>query len=196
VSCHTCGLLVAGSDLHPGAHCPRCDTPLHQRRHDSITRTWALVCAATLLLVPANVYPVMTVIRFGQGEPSTIISGIIHLLEAQMWGLALLVFFASLVVPILKLGVLAFLLVTVQKRSAWRPEDRTRLYRATEAVGAWSMVDVFLVAILTALVNEGSLADVKPQIGVTFFAAVVVLTLFAAHSFDPRLIWDHCGESR
>jgi paraquat-inducible protein A len=196
VGCHTCGLLVAQPDHHDRAYCPRCDSPLHVRRTNSVARTWALVCAAWLLLIPANVYPVMTVIRFGQGEPNTIISGIIHLIEAQMWPLALLVFFASFVVPLLKLLVLSFLLISVQKRSPWRPEDRTRLYRATEVIGTWSMVDVFLVAILTALVNQDALATVEPQIGVSFFAAVVVLTLFAAHSFDPRLIWDNCGETR
>ena len=196
VSCHTCGLLVTRSDHHHPAHCPRCDSPLHGRHANSIARTWALVFAAWLLLIPANVYPVMTVIRFGQGEPNTIMSGIIHLIEGQMWGLALLIFFASFVVPILKLLVLSFLLISVRNRSSWRPEDRTRLYRATEVVGAWSMVDVFLVAVLTALVNEGALARIEPLIGVSFFAGVVVLTMFAAHSFDTRLIWDNCGDTK
>ena len=193
IGCHTCGLLVTRPGHHVHAHCPRCGSPLNERRSNSVARTWGLVCAAWLLLIPANVYPVMTVIRFGQGEPNTIISGIIHLIEGQMWPLALLVFFASFVVPLLKLLVLSFLLISIRKRSPWRPADRTRLYRATEVIGAWSMVDIFLVATLTALVNEKALATVEPQIGVSFFAAVVVLTLFAAHSFDPRLIWDNCG---
>lgn len=195
VSCHACGLLAKASGLDHHSRCPRCDGPLHLRRHNSLMRTWALLAAAALLLIPANVYPVMTVIQLGKGEPNTILSGIVHLIEAGMWGLALLIFFASMVVPVMKLIVLGWLLVTVQRSSAFRPLDRTRLYRVTELVGAWSMVDVFLVAILTALVNLGALATIRPGIGVTFFAAVVVLTMLAAHSFDPRLIWDKANNN-
>lgn len=194
MACHTCALPVpvAGAP----ARCPRCGGRLHARKQDSLGRTWALVIAAGLLLVPANVYPVMTVIRFGQGQPDTILSGVVHLIEGGMWPLALLVFFASIVVPLVKLAVLVFLLLSVRRGSAWRPLDRTRLFRVTEVVGAWSMVDIFLVALLTALVQMGALASVEPGAGATFFAAVVVLTLLAAHSFDPRLIWDRAGATR
>jgi len=156
-----------------------------------MTRTWALILSAVLLYIPANVYPVMTVIRFGQGDPSTILAGIVHLIEGGMYGLAMLIFFASIVVPVLKLIVLSFLLITVNKRSSWRSRDRTIIFRVTEGVGAWSMVDIYVVAILVGLVNFGSLAMIRPGIGATFFAAVVVVTMFAAHSFDPRLIWDN-----
>ena len=189
VACHTCGLLVDGRHAHHP--CPRCDTALHGRKHNSFNRTLSLVVASWLLLIPANLYPVMTVIRFSQGEPSTILQGVVQLIEGGMWGLALLVFFASIVVPISKLVILSMLLYTVRNRSGWRPHDRTRLFRLTEVVGAWSMVDVFLVAILSALVKLDALATIEPGIGVSFFAAVVVITMFAAHSFDPRLIWDH-----
>lgn len=133
----------------------------------------------------------MTVIRFGQGEPSTIISGVLHLIEGGMWGLAMIVFVASVVIPVMKLIVLAFLLVSVQRGSKWRPKDRTVLYRITETVGAWSMVDIFLVGILSALVSLDVLSTIRPGIGASFFAGVVVVTMFAAHSFDPRLIWDN-----
>ncbi len=194
VSCHACGLLVASPPRGHHARCPRCGDPLHGRKSDSLNRSWALIVSATLLLIPANLYPVMTVLQLGDGEPNTIISGVIHLIEADMWPLALLVFFASFVVPLVKLAALSFLLISVRRRSRWRPADRTRLYRSTELIGAWSMVDVFLVAILIALVDLAPLATVEPGIGVSFFAAVVVLTLFAAHSFDTRLIWDNCGE--
>lgn len=189
--CHHCGLLV------PSDHdrCPRCHAPLHARHPNSLGRTWALMIAAAVLLVPANIYPVMTVIRFGTGEPSTIIAGIVHLIDAGMIPLGLLVLFASIVVPLLKLLVLSFLLISIQRRSSWRPRDRTVLYRATEVIGAWSMVDVYLVAILAALVRLDALATIRPGIGVTFFAAAVVLTMLAAHSFDPRLIWDHNGDN-
>jgi paraquat-inducible protein A len=160
------------------------------RHPDSISRTWALLASATLLLVPANLYPVMTVTRFGQGEPNTIMSGVIHLIEDGAWPLGLLVFFASFVVPITKILVLGFLLVTVQRGSAWRLRDRTQLYHFTEVIGAWSMVDIFLVGIMVALVRMDGLATISPGIGATFFGAAVVLTMMAAHAFDPRLVWD------
>jgi paraquat-inducible protein A len=188
INCHTCGLL---SSAKSGVHeCPRCTAPIHHRKQNSIVRTWALLFTATILIIPANVYPVMTVIRFGQGEPNTILSGVLHLIESGMWGLAMIVFVASIVIPIMKLIILSFLLITVQKGSSWRPKDRTRLYRITEIVGAWSMVDIFLVGILSALVSLDVLSTIRPGIGASFFAAVVVFTMFAAHSFDPRLIWD------
>jgi len=149
-----------------------------------------LLATAAILLVPANLYPVMTVSRFGQGEPSTILSGVIHLIQDGAWPLGLLVLFASFVVPIGKILALAFLIVSVRRSSTWRCRDRTALYRVTEVVGAWSMVDIFLVAILVALVRMEGLATVMPGIGASFFGAAVILTILAAHAFDPRLIWD------
>jgi paraquat-inducible protein A len=211
-ACHTCALLVAPSTATGQQHsnntpngysmldrlnCPRCTTPLHgARKHDSISRTWALIFAALILIVPANLYPVMTVIQFGQGEPNTIVSGVLHLIDEGMWGLALIVFVASVVLPVLKLLLLSYLLLSVQSRSTWRPRDRTRLYRITEVVGAWSMVDIYLIGILTALVNLQALASITPEIGASFFGAVVVVTMLAAHSFDPRLIWDHAVKAQ
>ncbi len=189
VNCHTCGYLCAEShDFH---RCPRCSTPMHRRKSNSLERTWALLLASFVLFFPANLYPVMTLIRFGQGEPSTILGGVMKLIEAGMWGLAMIVFVASIVVPVLKLGILAFLCISVYMQSVWRPRDRTILYRVTEVVGAWSMVDIYLVGLLSALVSLGSLSTVRPGIGAIFFAAVVIITMFAAQSFDPRLIWDN-----
>src|SRR5690606_36486490 len=127
----------------------------------------------------------------GQGDPDTILSGILKLMSLGMYGLALIVFFVSIVVPGLKLVSLSFLLRSVQKRSTWRPQDRAQLYRVTELVGSWSMVDVFIVGLLTALVSLGAMAGIEPGPGIIFFAGVVVVTMFAAHSFDPRLIWDN-----
>ena len=194
LNCHTCGFL----SLHIGElqTCHRCTSPLHHRKHNSIEATWALLASALILLVPANVYPVMTVIRFGQGEPSTILSGVLHLIESGMWGLAMIVFVASIVVPIMKLTILFFLLISVHKKSIWRPRDRTLLYRVTEMVGAWSMVDIFLIGLLSSLVRLDSLSTIRPGIGAIFFAGVVVITMFAAHSFDPRLIWDNIKEKQ
>ncbi len=189
--CHTCELLVAKPTEGARWACPRCGSAVHgMRTHNSLARTTALLAAATLLLLPANLYPVMTVTRFGQGEPSTILSGVVHLVQDGAWPLGLLVFFASFVVPVSKIGALGLLLFTVKRGSSWRRRDRTLIYRVTEAVGAWSMVDVFLVAILVALVRMEGLATVRPGIGATFFGAAVVMTMFAAHAFDPRLVWD------
>ena len=189
LNCHTCGLLTRADAQTE--HCPRCTAPIHHRKHNSITRTWALLATAAILLLPANLYPVMTVIQFGQGEPSTILAGVLHLIEGGMWGLAMIVFIASIVIPFMKLIILAYLLISVQYKSDWRPRDRTRLYRITEVVGAWSMVDIFLVGILSALVSLDALSTIRPGIGASFFGASVVITMFAAHSFDPRLIWDN-----
>jgi len=194
INCHTCGFL----SLHTGElqTCHRCTSSLHHRKHNSIEATWALLASALILLIPANVYPVMTVIRFGQGEPSTILSGVLHLIESGMWGLAMIVFVASIVVPVMKLTILFFLLISVHKKSIWRPRDRTLLYRVTEIVGAWSMVDIFLIGLLSSLVRLDSLSTIRPGIGAIFFAGVVVITMFAAHSFDPRLIWDNIKQKQ
>lgn len=185
--CHCCRQLARLG----GPRCPRCGSPLHRRKVNSIARSWALIATATILYIPANVYPIMTVVRFGQGSPDTILSGVKHLIESGLWPLALLVFVASIVVPIMKIIILSYLLISVQRHSRWRPKDRTLIYRITELVGSWSMVDIFLITILVALVNMGNIATVEVGDGATFFGAVVVTTMLAAHSFDPRLIWDH-----
>ena len=192
LNCHTCGFLHKDESLN----CQRCTSPLHHRKNNSIEATWALLAAAFILLIPANVYPVMTVIRFGQGEPSTILSGVLHLIESGMWGLAMIVFIASIVVPVMKLITLTFLLISIHKKSVWRPRDRTLLYRATEVIGAWSMVDIFLVGLLSSMVSLDALSTIRPEIGAVFFAGVVVMTMFAAHRFDPRLIWDQVTENK
>lgn len=193
-SCHDCSLVVAlpqgpGAG-HPTLRCPRCDAKVHRRKVDSIARTWALVVGAAICYIPANLYPVMKVTSLGKTQADTILSGVFFLLHHGMWPLALIVFIASVAVPLLKLFALSFLLISVQRRSRWRPVDRTRIYRITEAVGRWSMVDVYVVTILVALVHLGALATIEAERGAVFFGAVVVLTLFAAESFDPRLIWD------
>jgi len=138
----------------------------------------------------------MTIKMVGKGNPDTIISGIIHLFEGGLWGLAMIVLIASIVVPGLKLSAMSFLIYSVKNKSTWKPRDRTLLYRVTEVVGAWSMVDVFLVGLLSGLVQLGFLATVEPGLGVVFFGAAVILTMLAASSFDPRLIWDEAKDSK
>lgn len=193
VGCHACDLLVRIPPHSGRRHfrCPRCGARLHQRTSDGTSRAWAFLIAASILYLPANLYPVMTVVYFGRGTPDTIMSGVIQLYHSGQWPIAALVFFASIFVPIVKLAVLAFLLITVQGRSQWRPRERTVLYRFIETIGRWSMIDIFMISILVALVQLGAIANIEPGPGAACFAAVVVLTMFAAMSFDPRLIWDN-----
>lgn len=191
--CHDCGLLVKLPRRGQGADCPRCHAPLHSRKVDSLRRGWALVAAAVVLYVPANLFPIMTTTSLGATRSDTILSGVMYLLQTE-WPLALVVFTASVMVPLLKLVILSYLLYSVQSGSRWRPVDRTRLYRITEGIGRWSMVDIYVVTILVALVRLGELASVDAEVGAVFFGAVVVLTMLAAQSFDPRLIWDRLDE--
>jgi paraquat-inducible protein A len=190
MGCDTCRLVTRGRD---GALCPRCGFALHHRKPDSLTRTWALVLAAMVLYVPANMYPILTVIRFGAGQPSTILEGVRELLRLGMWPLALLVFFASIAVPVLKLTGLILLLVTSMARAGVHRRDRTVLYRIVDAVGRWSMIDIFMESILVALVQFGAVVTIVPGPGAIAFASVVILTMFAARTFDPRLIWDRAA---
>jgi paraquat-inducible protein A len=187
VGCHTCGLV--GRPVG-GGRCRRCYTRLHARKPDSIVRTWALLVAAAILYIPANLYPVLTVIQLGAGEPSTILQGVSELLDGGMWPLAALVFFASVAVPMLKLVGLVLLLVATQRGWTRRLHDRTVLYRMVRWIGRWSMIDIFMDSILVALVQFGGLVTIDPGIGALFFAMVVILTMLAAESFDPRLMWD------
>ena len=193
IACSVCHLLCPAAPPKPtagAAKCPRCGAALHSRKPDSIARTWALVIAACIFYIPANVLPMTTVTSLGQVQSDTIMSGVIYFVQTGMWPIALVIFIASIFVPVLKLLMLLFLVISVQHRSTWRPKDRTRLYRITEAIGRWSMTDIFVVTILVALVHLGALANIEAQAGAVFFAAVVVITMLAAMSFDPRLIWD------
>lgn len=190
LSCHACGLLSYASAERLEPHCPRCGSVLHARKPNSINRCWSLLIAALILYIPANVLPVMSTSSIIGAQVDTIMSGVVYLWVSGSWPLALLVFFASVMVPLLKLMALTLLLVTVQTRSRWRPLDRTRLYRLTERVGRWSMVDIFVVTMLVALVDVRPLAAIQAGPGAIAFGAVVVLTMVAAMSFDPRLIWD------
>lgn len=192
LSCHSCRLLVRRKPIvgHTVVRCPRCGARLHLRKPNSIARTWALVIAALIFYVPANLLPVTITTYLGSTQSDTILSGVIYFIKTGSWGIALIIFVASIVVPIAKLLILSGLLWSVQHRSIWRPRERTRLCRITEVVGRWSMLDVFVVTVLVALVRLGYLTTIEAGSGVVYFAAVVVLTMTAAMSFDPRLIWD------
>jgi len=195
-SCHTCGLLSKGSASDSIFHCPRCSTELHFRKPDSVARSWALLIAAYIMYIPANLLPMMETTSLFGSQDDTIMSGVIYLWHSGSWDLALIVFIASIMVPFMKLIAMTLLLITVQRRSVWQPLQRTKLYRIVEFVGRWSMLDIYVVTILAALVHIGSLATIKAGPAALAFGAVVVLTMFSAMEFDPRLIWDPLQKER
>ena len=188
VACHRCHQLSHRTNGQ--AVCPRCGAPLHSRKPNSIAPRWALVLAAAVFYIPANVLPITHTTSLGAVQSDTIMSGVIYFIHSGSWPIALVIFIASVFVPILKILILIGLLISVQRGWQWCPLDRTRLYRITEAIGRWSMLDIFVVTILVALVHLGALANIAAGPGALFFAAVVVVTMFAAEAFDPRLIWD------
>lgn len=190
VSCETCGLLSRPArPAHPG-HCARCGALLEWRRPNSIQYSWALLIAAAICYIPANLLPVMRTTTLVGADADTIMSGVIFLYTSGSWPLALIVLVASVMIPLGKLVALAYLLISVQRGSQKSTRDRTRLYRMVEIIGRWSMLDVFVATFTVALVQLQPLMSVTPGAGVAFFMSVVVLTMLAVQSFDPRLIWD------
>lgn len=193
--CRHCELLSKIVATHETSYCPRCGNELAFRRHEAIQRTWALVIAAAICYIPANVLPVMTSITVVGAQSDTIIGGVILLYQTGSWHLALIVLIASVMIPMAKLFALAYLLITVQRRSLKSNRERVQLYRLVEFIGRWSMLDVFVIAFVVALVQLKPLMAAQPRYGILFFAAVVILTIFAAQSFDPRLIWDSANKT-
>lgn len=192
VSCHDCHLLsrwpkAAGAKI---VLCPRCGGELHQRKPNSLARTWALLVAAMIFYIPANVLPMTVTSALGTVQADTIMSGVIYFLHSGSWEIALVIFVASIFVPFVKFIALIYLLLSVQFKSIKRPKDRTRIYQLTELIGRWSMLDIYVVTILIALVQLGVLAEIAAGPAALYFSFVVVLTMLAAESFDPRLIWD------
>ena len=193
LACHICGLTQRAAPEAHGLACARCGSSLHFRKPQSISRAWALLIASYVLIIPANLLPVMQTGSLFGSEKDTILSGVIYLWTSGSQPLAIILFVASIAIPVAKLLSLTFLLVSVQRRSVWAPRERTRLYRVLEVVGRWSMIDVYVATMLTALVHFGSLMSIRAGSGAIAFGAVVVLTIFAAESFDPRLVWGSAG---
>jgi paraquat-inducible protein A len=186
--CRHCGTVW--QHAHEGDACGRCGAPLQARKTNSLTRTWAFLLAACVMYLPANLLPVMTTrTLFGSNE-DTILSGIIYFWISGAYGLATIVFVASFLVPLFKLVALFVLVLTAQRRSNWRRAERAKLYHLIELLGRWSMLDVFVVALLAGLVRLEGLAEINAGIGIAAFGSVVVLTMLASQSFDPRLSWD------
>ncbi|MGG2399560.1 paraquat-inducible protein A [Pseudomonas sp. SH1-B] len=189
--CHECHQL---NPIRPEAehqHCSRCGGLVHARRPNSLVRTWALLLTSAVLYIPANLLPIMTVNSLGRGDPSTIMAGVIELIQHGMLPIAAVVFIASILVPSFKLVGIGLLLYSVQRHQPMSARQRILMYRFIEWIGRWSMLDIFVIAILVALVNFGSLASIEAGAGAAAFASVVILTMLAALTFDPRLIWDN-----
>lgn len=189
-SCHACGLVSRPESRVGGARCPRCNARIHIRKPDSVKRCWALLIAAYILYLPANMLTIMETGSLINYRKDTILSGVVHLWKTGSWAIAAIVFIASIIVPLFKLIALTVLLLSVQRRSTRWPVQRAKLYRVVELVGRWSMLDIYVVTILAALVQIHSLATVRAGSGAIAFGTVVVLTMFAAQEFDSRLIWD------
>ncbi len=187
IGCHRCDFVNFACT---GDDCTRCGATLHRRKAGSVGASTAFLIAAAILYIPANVYPVMTITTLGSVVPYTIMGGIVELIDANLWPLALLVFFASITIPLLKLVTLAYMLWQTKRNKAGQLLGRARAYRVIKFVGRWSMIDVFMISILVALVRFGQFTNIQAQIGAVCFAAVVVLTMFAVDLFDPRLMWD------
>ncbi len=195
-SCHVCGLLSRTPPQDLPGYCSRCGARLHVRKRDSVARSWALLLAAYMLYIPANLLPIMETGSLLKHRNDTILSGIVHLWRTGFEGIATIVFIASILVPLFKLIVLTLLLISVQRRSTRLTGQRLRLYRLVDLVGRWSMLDIYVVTILAAVVQIRSLATVTAGPGAIAFGAVVVLTMFSAIYFDPRLIWDPLQKER
>jgi paraquat-inducible protein A len=193
VACETCGLV--SRPVPDDRRCPRCHSRLHTRRPYSVQRTWALVIAAAVLYLPANYFPVLSIVQLGAGQPSTILGGVRELIDDRDYPLAALVFFASIAVPLLKLVGLSLMLIATQTGRAGWLRDRTRLYHIVRFIGRWSMIDIFMESLLGALVVFGAVITIQPGVGALAFCAVVMLTMFAAETFEPRLMWDAAAAS-
>lgn len=185
-NCQVCGKL-ANQNL---SNCPRCTSNLFVRKHNSIHKTLAYLITACILYIPANILPITSTTQFGDTLNSTIIGGVNYLWEQNQYPVAMIIFIASILIPVVKILALFWLCWSVSRKHQHRRKERTLIYRTTEFIGRWSMIDVFVVAILVALIQVGGILTIQPGIAALAFAGVVIITMFAAYAFDPRLIWD------
>lgn len=192
-ACHRCKMIVKLSDK-THASCTRCGSTVHYRKHDSINRAWAFLLSAFVMYIPANTEAIMHTVALGQQSSDTILSGVLYFLAHGDWPVALIIFSASVLLPLLKMISIAYILLMIQRGSNTRKTEKTKLYILAEIMGRWSMVDVFVVALLAALVQLGSLTNIQPGPAGAAFAAMVILTMFSAMAFDPKLIWDQSRE--
>jgi len=187
--CHTCGLAV-NMQNHDHVECPRCGSEVHFRKPDSINRAWAFLIAAFIMYIPANTQPMMRTTSLGSESADTIMSGVIYFLSHGDWHLALVIFAASVMLPLLKIIAIAYILISIQRGSTQQKQEKTNLYRIAEILGKWSMLDIFVVGLMVMLVQLGRLTTIDPGPACIAFALVVILTMFAEEALDPKLIWD------
>ena len=187
--CHTCGQAVKMQN-YAQVECPRCGAEVHYRKYDSINRAWAFLIAAFIMYIPANTEPMMHTTSLGNTSADTILEGVIYFLSHGDWPLALVIFSASVMLPLLKMIAIAYVLISVQRGSGSRKTEKTNLYKLAEILGKWSMLDIFVVGLMAGLVQLGALTTIAPGPACIAFAAVVILTMFAEMAFDPKLIWD------
>ncbi|CSA42088.1 PqiA family protein [Vibrio cholerae] len=191
VHCHNCHLSQPEN-----GHCVRCQHKLYHRKPNSIERTWAYVLAATVAIFPANLIPISILITNGQRLEDTIFSGVASLVKNGMWGIALIIFVASIVVPVIKIIGLAYLLMAIKLKRHVHQRQRMMIYRGIKWIGKWSVMDLFVISIMLTLVDRGQILDFTPGYGAVAFGMVVVLTMLAAESLDPRLLWDEPDSTR
>lgn len=193
IGCRLCGAVWEHAS--PGETCGRCGSALHARKPNSLNKTWAYLITACIMYLPANLLPVMTTSTLFGSKNDTILSGVIYFWVSGAYGLAAIVFIASFLLPLFKIAALLMLVVSAQRRSSWCRRERTWVYHLIEAIGRWSMLDVFVVALLAGLVRIQGLAEINAGVGIAAFGAVVVLTMLASLSFDPKLIWDEAADA-
>ena len=187
--CHTCGLAV---NMNNQSHveCPRCGSEVHYRKPNSVSRAWAFLIAAFIMYIPANTEPMMRTTALGSEEADTIMSGVLYFLSAGEWYLALVIFAASVMLPLLKIVAIGYILISIQRGATSRRQEKSNLYKLAEILGKWSMLDIFVVGLMVMLVQLGNLTAIDPGPAVIAFALVVILTMFAEEALDPKLIWD------
>lgn len=175
---------------HAEVECPRCGSEVHYRKHDSINRAWALLIAAFVMYIPANTEPMMRTTSLGNESADTIMSGVLYFLSHGDWHLALVIFTASIMLPLLKIMAIAYILVSIQRGATHRKQEKTNLYKLAEVLGKWSLIDIFVVGLMVTLVQLGELTTIEPGPACVAFAAMVILTMIAEMVLDPKLIWD------
>ena len=195
-NCNVCQAIVkVPAESSKGvAYCPRCDSEVYMRKPEALQKTWAFLLASIIFYIPANILPMMHVVTFAGTQSDTIMSGVLYFIETGAYLIAFVIFTASIFVPILKIFILIYLLLSVQRNSTMHRSRRKKLYKLTEIVGRWSMVDVYVVGTMVALVHFGGLTEIRPGMGANFFLLVVITTMLSAMSFDPKLIWDNTKE--
>jgi paraquat-inducible protein A len=195
-SCHTCNRLtiIPDSGIDSSSRCLLCGARLHSRKPDSIARTWALMLTAGLFFIPANILPIMRVDYLGRPDTSTIIDGILHFFRDGSYAVGLIILSASILVPLFKISGLLIILLTIRFKRGIFLQQQAKMFRFIEFIGRWSMLDIFVIAILTVLVRFGFFSSIQAAPAATYFCMVVITTMLAAHTFDPRLLWDNCCE--